>query len=65
MELQGQTRLKLNQDDIDIVYSGRGMPFRCHNIITLRMGVVRLRGLLYLYMERADCVASINRRVNL
>ena len=32
----GQTRLKLESRRIDIVYSGRGMPFRCRNIITKR-----------------------------
>lgn len=31
----GQTRLKLIVDSVDIIYSGRGMPFRCRNIITL------------------------------
>lgn len=30
-----QTRLKLKNDKIDIVFSGRGMPFRCHSIITI------------------------------
>jgi hypothetical protein len=48
--VQGQTRLKLNQDDIDIVYSGRGMPFRCHSIITLQWGDVEVGGLSYLYV---------------
>jgi hypothetical protein len=37
---QGQTRLKLSLDRIDIIYSGRGMPFRCRNIITLLRGDV-------------------------
>lgn len=38
-----QTRLKLENRRIDIIYSGRGMPFRCLNIITEGVGYGRAK----------------------